>query len=821
MKKYLASLFAFVLAASLIAAGPSTITNTSPVSFDPIQALGPLEYFTAYDLTGLNEGASVSSWRGKNGNVATLAGAQAINAGFTAPTFSSGGISGSPSVYFGGSSALVTPSIFSGTYTNVTVAMVVWMKNVQVSDYFFSSFGTDASNRIITTYGQNGPTVKNIGTGFGANKHRVLAGVQSGTVRPYVVVYTYDGTKTWNGSPGLHSIWIDGVCLDGQAGGTNMSLSGPIFIGNLAPGDLLHANLGAIAVWTTTLAPPQIRQVSAYLHDSFLKDNRQRCFVTGDSIGEGTAQTHLQTIVDQLQSAMPQLRFINAARGGHPMVDQVSAIQPYDNLLTSLRSSDIVLMWPGSIDIANGTAVATVEGYHSALVAAAKAQGAYVIQCEMVPKQANLDNISQATSDSHRGSYNTWIDTISNSGADAYVPLTTISGFDTNAGWQSTSNYIILSEPITGVNASGGTQVITLPAFAFHNQRVASVIGPGSTDLSANFETFLSVDGQIKQLSGNLTGQSITVTLNDGSHIVSSATATWVPLITNTLRGFARDNPGSVNLPATTSSLGQVTINNIPYLQGYGTRNGFVSGSGNFSLTGTDNYGNGSGTLTTLTSGGSNIGIGSNVLTSTTTGFKNIAIGGAAGNTWTNEQGNVVIGDAVGFQTPMSNCVVLGVNGALAMTNRIDSCVFIGANAGSGGAGNISFSTAIGPGANVTASNCFVLGPTGAHQPNVGIGITAPTSQFHNAGTTQLGTAGTSFTRIRYGVATLGSGGTVTVNDTNITANTRIILTAQSLGTVSVPAALAVTARSAGTSFTITSANATDTSVVAYEEIEP
>lgn len=72
----------------------------------------------------------------------------------------------------------------------------------------------------------------------------------------------------------------------------------------------------------------------------------------------------------------------------------------------------------------------------------------------------------------------------------------------------------------------------------------------------------------------------------------------------------------------------------------------------------------------------------------------------------------------------------------------------------------------------------------------------------------------------KQGVATL-VGGTVTVSNTSITANSRIFLTAQSLGTVTTPKALAVTARSVGTSFTITSADATDTSVVAYEIFEP
>lgn len=72
----------------------------------------------------------------------------------------------------------------------------------------------------------------------------------------------------------------------------------------------------------------------------------------------------------------------------------------------------------------------------------------------------------------------------------------------------------------------------------------------------------------------------------------------------------------------------------------------------------------------------------------------------------------------------------------------------------------------------------------------------------------------------KQGVSTLVAG-TVTVANTNVTATSRILLTVQSLGTVTAPKAIAVTARTAGTSFVITSADATDTSVVAWEIFEP
>jgi hypothetical protein len=70
------------------------------------------------------------------------------------------------------------------------------------------------------------------------------------------------------------------------------------------------------------------------------------------------------------------------------------------------------------------------------------------------------------------------------------------------------------------------------------------------------------------------------------------------------------------------------------------------------------------------------------------------------------------------------------------------------------------------------------------------------------------------------GVAVLVDG-VKAVATSRVTANSRILLTCQALGTVTAPKALAVTARTAGTSFTITSADATDTSSVGWLLVEP
>lgn len=102
---------------------------------------------------------------------------------------------------------------------------------------------------------------------------------------------------------------------------------------------------------------------------------------------------------------------------------------------------------------------------------------------------------------------------------------------------------------------------------------------------------------------------------------------------------------------------------------------------------------------------------------------------------------------------------------------------------------------------------------------------TAAAAAISMSGDLSIGTAGKG-TLLKEGAnAKMGAvvlvAGTATVATTKVTANSRIILTAQVLGTVTAPKPLAVTARTAATSFVITSSDATDTSTVAWMIVEP
>lgn len=121
----------------------------------------------------------------------------------------------------------------------------------------------------------------------------------------------------------------------------------------------------------------------------------------------------------------------------------------------------------------------------------------------------------------------------------------------------------------------------------------------------------------------------------------------------------------------------------------------------------------------------------------------------------------------------------------------------------------------------------IVSAPTAALS---GFGISAPTATLHVVGSTKLqGTvtlpvAGNGIlikegTNATMGTATL-SAGTVTVNTTAVTANSRIFLTVNG-GTLTNVGSTYISARTAGTSFAISSTNVLDASQVAWIIIEP
>ncbi|MEV4784001.1 hypothetical protein AB0K53_00855 [Streptomyces tuirus] len=138
--------------------------------------------------------------------------------------------------------------------------------------------------------------------------------------------------------------------------------------------------------------------------------------------------------------------------------------------------------------------------------------------------------------------------------------------------------------------------------------------------------------------------------------------------------------------------------------------------------------------------------------------------------------------------------------------------------------------TAFGGGVTADAFDRWRLLASGLLQ--LGPGTATRDTSWGRQGTAQIGTADSDViiglagkglrvkegSNAKMGTATLAAG-TVTVANTSVTANSRIWLTCQTPG--GTPGFLRVSARTAGTSFTILSSSGTDTSVVAWLILEP
>lgn len=106
-----------------------------------------------------------------------------------------------------------------------------------------------------------------------------------------------------------------------------------------------------------------------------------------------------------------------------------------------------------------------------------------------------------------------------------------------------------------------------------------------------------------------------------------------------------------------------------------------------------------------------------------------------------------------------------------------------------------------------------------------GSGNLAANVTFQTDGDLIVGNAGNGLlvkegTNARLGAITLSSG-SATVSTSAVTANSRIFLMPQNLSGVGTPQPMAVSARTAGTSFTITSASSSDASTIAWMIVEP
>lgn len=158
--------------------------------------------------------------------------------------------------------------------------------------------------------------------------------------------------------------------------------------------------------------------------------------------------------------------------------------------------------------------------------------------------------------------------------------------------------------------------------------------------------------------------------------------------------------------------------------------------------------------------------------------------------------GTLLVGTAINVTAGLNACAMLGSDLRASFSYPTGSCVVGILNDDTNAA---SHRFVVGNGAGITRSNAFVVDTSGNATINRQLKIVEGANKA-------------------MGVATLVAG-TVVVNTTVVTANSRIFLTGQnSSGT---HGELTISARTAATSFTITSSNAADTRDIAWLIVEP
>ena len=240
---------------------------------------------------------------------------------------------------------------------------------------------------------------------------------------------------------------------------------------------------------------------------------------------------------------------------------------------------------------------------------------------------------------------------------------------------------------ITLGNATSGTILITPPTGAL-----------GTVTLTLPITT--------TTLAGLAVAQTFTQVNTFSSSTASSSTTSGAVVITGGLGvGGNAYVGGVIDLPATTSTAGQITQAGSVILHTYGSQNVFIGlGAGRLS-----------GTI-----GGANVAIGRATLGSLTSGARNNVIGDGVGYTLTSGSDNNIIGQASGgtISTGSYNCTI-GTNSLKSGNNT--SCIAIGYNA----LRDVLNNSSIGIGFNAGYS---ITGTAGANGYNTCIGDSSGTA---------------------------------------------------------------------------------------------
>ena len=206
-----------------------------------------------------------------------------------------------------------------------------------------------------------------------------------------------------------------------------------------------------------------------------------------------------------------------------------------------------------------------------------------------------------------------------------------------NGGYNSAFGVLALgSGSLTGGN-NMGFGIYSLSGNTSGNNNIGIGYAAGQTNTTGNDNTLIGKSSDVA--SNNLTnataigsnaivGASNSLILGGtGAYAVNVGIGTTTP--SETL-----DVNGNINIPTTSSSVGQLKIGGQAMFHNYGQNNNiFVGGGGNFTLTpgvAIENVSVGGSSLSSLTTGDRNMGFGAYTLTYLTTGSNNVAVGDAS-----------------------------------------------------------------------------------------------------------------------------------------------------------------------------------------------
>lgn len=141
-------------------------------------------------------------------------------------------------------------------------------------------------------------------------------------------------------------------------------------------------------------------------------------------------------------------------------------------------------------------------------------------------------------------------------------------------------------------------------------------------------------------------------------------------------------NSGLINIPATTSTVGQIVISSNRVVHFFGTGSTFIgSNSGNFTLSGTNNSGFGLNTGNALTSANNCTFIGKNAGRLVTSGNQNTFLGSNSGTSVNTGAQNTFLGEDTALNLVSgSNNVFIGVNVGTNYTGAESNNILIGSN---------------------------------------------------------------------------------------------------------------------------------------------